>query len=225
MFTQAYLTFFEDLASNNSSAWFNENRKTYEKEVKKPFEAFVKLLLEDIQQITPQIALTPGEAIFRINRDIRFSADKSPYKTEMSAAIAPQGKKGPTCPGIYLRIGADTVMVGSGAYTLEKQPLNDLRYHLAAHAEEFEEIIQNQDFRATFGEVQGDRIKRLPEDLQEAAQTQPLIYNTSLYVTTEIPATAILQPDFREQIIGLYKMMLPFGLFLGEVLNPQPQNA
>jgi uncharacterized protein (TIGR02453 family) len=221
MFTPSYISFFKNLSQNNNTAWFNENKKTYEKEVKKPFEAFIQKLIDEIHQISPDIFIKPGDAIFRINKDVRFSEDKTPYKTEMSAAISKYGKKGNTCPGLYIRLGADTAMIGCGAMSVEKEQLQDIRYMIADNLAAFESIIADKEFKATFGEVKGDKHKRLPEELRQAAEKQPLIYNTTFYVTTQIPADQIAQPDFVSKVVGLYKLMLPFGMFFKESIEAQ----
>lgn len=218
MFTQAYLSFFRNLAANNNVAWFSENKKTYEKEVKKPFEGFIQRLIDDMRQLTPEIMIHPADAIFRINKDVRFSTDKSPYKTEMSAVISKSGKKGNPCPGLYINLGADKAVIASGLKMLEKQELHEVRHHIANHLEIFKEIIENQVFESIFGPIQGEQIKRLPDDLKEAAIQQPLIYNTSFLAITELPADEITQPDFQDKVMEIYRLTLPLSKFLSEPL-------
>jgi uncharacterized protein (TIGR02453 family) len=219
MFNSHYISFFEGLAKNNTTEWFNENKKTYEKEVKKPFELFVQKLIDEIHSITPGIQIDPKDAIFRINRDIRFSNDKSPYKIEMSAVISKAGKKTNPCPGLYVSIGAEKVVVGSGLKMLEKDQLAEVRYHIANNQDEFDAIINNQDFRTTFGEVQGDIVKRLPEEFKAAAETQPLLYNTTFLAMTELPASEIIKPDFLDLVVNIYKTSLPFARFLSAPID------
>ncbi len=216
MFNPSYLSFFKDLAHNNTTEWFNANKKTYEKEVKKPFEAFVQQIIADIHQITPEILIEPKQAIFRINKDVRFSADKSPYKTEMSAVISQKGKKGNPCPGLYINLGAEKAIVASGLKMLEKEQLTEVRHHIADNLEAFESIIHNPAFQAAFGEIQGDKIKRLPEEFKATAEKQALLYNTSFLAMAELPAEEIIKPDFAEQVINLYKRTLPLAMFLKE---------
>lgn len=218
MFTSAYLDFFRELSANNTSEWFNANKKTYETTVKKPFEAFVEKLIADMHQLTPEINIEPKDAIFRINKDVRFSADKSPYKTEMSAVISKQGKKGNPCPGLYLNLGAEKVVLASGLKFLEKEQLKDVRYHLADHAKAFAAIVNTAEFKAVFGEVQGDKIKRLPDEFKEYAAEQPLLYNTSFLAMVEWPASDMLQTDFYERVLHTYRVSLPFARFFQEPL-------
>lgn len=219
MFTEAYILFFKELAQNNHSDWFNTNKKRYEKEVKKPFEAFVQQIIAEIHELTPEIMIEPKDAIFRINKDVRFSADKSPYKTEMSAVISKMGKKANPCPGLYINLGPEKIVVASGLKNLEKQELYEVRQHIAYNGEALAEITENQSFKKAFGAIQGDKIKRLPEDLKEAAATQALLYNTSFLAMTEMPAEAMTQADFADKVMALYQASLPFAMFFKEALD------
>ncbi|MEM9886575.1 MAG: DUF2461 domain-containing protein [Bacteroidota bacterium] len=218
MFTQEYIAFFDDLKQNNTRDWFNEHKKRYENAVKKPFQAFIQQLIDQIQITDPDILIAPKDAIFRINRDIRFSKDKTPYKMQMSAAISKNGKKGSTTPGLYIAIGADEVYLGSGAMSLNKDQLLAVRQHIINNQDAFQDIIESEDFKDTFGEVQGEKNKRLPSEMAEAAQEQALLYNKQFLAATKWEAERMLSPEFVEETISCYKKMRPFGVFLGEVL-------
>jgi uncharacterized protein (TIGR02453 family) len=219
MFNSHYLSFFEELSKNNTTEWFNENKKTYEKEVKKPFELFVQKLIDEMQSITPEIQIDPKDAIFRINRDIRFSSDKSPYKTEMSAVISKAGKKSNPCPGLYISIGSEKAVVGSGLKMLEKDQLAEVRYHIANNTDGFDAIINDQNFSSTFGQVQGEKIKRLPEEFKAAGESQPLLYNTTFLAMTELTSSDIVNPGLLEKVVRIYKTTLPFAKFLSEPID------
>ena len=219
MFSQKYIQFLQDLSVNNNTEWFNANKKTYENEVKKPFETFIGKIINEINQVSPEILIDPKDAIFRINKDIRFSADKSPYKTEMSAVISKLGKKGNPCPGLYISLGPEKAVIASGLKMLDKQQLADVRHHIADNLEEFEVIIHNPNFNEAFGEIQGDKIKRLPEEFKEAAQKQSLLFNTSFIAMAELQATEIIKTNFEEQVINLYKLSMPFVEFFKKTLE------
>ena len=92
-FSPDFLQFFKELAANNHKEWFDENRKRYETVVKKPFEVFVQHAIDEMAKLDPRLSeLDPKKCIFRINRDIRFSKDKAPYKLNRSAAISVGGR-------------------------------------------------------------------------------------------------------------------------------------
>ena len=96
-FDTDYLEFFKELAGNNHKEWFDIHRKRYEQSVKIPMQVFVKDLILALKRIDKEIQIEPKDAIFRINRDIRFSKDKSPYKLQSSAIISKYGKKDKKC--------------------------------------------------------------------------------------------------------------------------------
>ena len=111
-FTKEFNSFFADLAKNNKTEWFHANKKRYEEFVKVPFEEFVAEMISRMQKEDPEINILPKEAIFRINRDLRFSKDKKPYKEWVSAVISKFGKKDKSYPGIYFHIGTKGLMLG-----------------------------------------------------------------------------------------------------------------
>ena len=92
-FTQDFLDFFKELAANNHKDWFHANKKRYEASVKDPFKLFVQDMIDKAAKVDGRFAGEAKNAIFRINRDIRFSKDKSPYKLQMGAVISPGGKR------------------------------------------------------------------------------------------------------------------------------------
>lgn len=214
-FSSAYLKFFRELTDNNHREWFHANKKTYDKEVKEPFKAFVQALIDAAGEIDPDIQIDPKDAIFRINRDIRFSKDKSPYKLYNSAVISADGKKEKSRPGgFYVELSANHLRVYQGAYMLDKEPLQFLREQIAENADEFSKLIGEKAFVETYGEIRGDKHKRLPKNLKEAAESQPLIFNKQFYYFTEMPPETILQDDLVDVIMEKYKIGIPLAEFL-----------
>ena len=106
-FSIDFLDFFKELAGNNHKDWFDLNRKRYEANIKKTFEVFITDLITQINKHDEKIEITYKEAIFRINRDVRFSKNKEPYKLNRSAIISPKGKKDKAFPGLYLEMGPE----------------------------------------------------------------------------------------------------------------------
>jgi uncharacterized protein (TIGR02453 family) len=92
-FNNDFVKFFRELEKNNTTDWFHANKTRFENSVKKPFHKFIDDLIDALRFVHPNLDMTAKEAIFRINRDIRFSKDKSPYKTHMLALISEYGKK------------------------------------------------------------------------------------------------------------------------------------
>ena len=105
-FTEDFINFFKELAANNHKEWFHENKKRYESSVKKPFTVFVGKMIEEIQKVDADLMIEPKDCILRINRDIRFSKDKTPYNLHYTAFISRGGKKDKSIPGFFYSIFA-----------------------------------------------------------------------------------------------------------------------
>ena len=95
--TKEYNSFFKQLTANNSTEWFNANKKKYEQHVKEPFHQLVQEVIDRMKKIDPGIKMEPKESVYRLNRDVRFSNDKNPYKTFMAAVVSRGGKNKVGC--------------------------------------------------------------------------------------------------------------------------------
>ncbi|MEX0967705.1 MAG: DUF2461 domain-containing protein [Bacteroidia bacterium] len=218
-FSKDFIAFFLELEKNNHKAWFDENRKRYETSVKKPFQSFVQEMIKRIQAVDPEIQLEPKNAIFRINRDIRFSQDKSLYKTHMAAIISPQGRKDHQHPGLYFQFGGEKAWIGGGAYQLEKDTLQKLREHIATHPGKLEKLSNQKEFKAKFGELKGEKNKVLPKEFKDAAQEQPLLFNKQFYYMVETDADIILKPNLPEIMMDYYMTAKPVNDYLKEAMG------
>lgn len=213
-FSKAYLEFFMDLAANNNKDWFDKNRQRYTRDVKQPFENFTEALIEKLKPIDDLGDMKTSECIFRINKDIRFSKDKTPYKTQMSAAISKGGKKDMVTPGLYVELGPEHLAIYTGMYMPDKDILLKVRTKIASNLKKFDSIISDAEFKKTFGKVQGDRSKILPPELKEKAKEQELIFNKQFYLTHSHDPEIILQDKLIPHILKSYKAASAFNSFL-----------
>ncbi len=218
--TENYRQFFMDLAPNNNAEWFNINRKRYEKDVKVPFNNLVNALIEKLAAIDPNLkGIKASDCIFRINRDIRFSKDKTPYKLQMSAAIAPGGKKNMTYPGFYFEATPEGINIYGGVYMAEKSQLEAIRTHIANNLSEFEKLITEKDFVKKYGgEILGEKQVRLAPELKEAAAKQPLIFNKQFYYKASLDETFLTKENLIDTLCDYFKTAQPLGTFLSKVL-------
>ncbi len=215
-FEKDFLDFFAELEQNNDRDWFNENKKRYEKSVKKPFSVFVDHMIEKVRPFEPELNIQAKDAIFRIYRDTRFSKDKTPYKEHASALITSGGRKDYSTPGLYLEFSHKHARIYSGSYMLDKDPLYNLRTHIVNNMAEFDTLISDKDFVNEFGAVQGEKNKRLPKEFVGKAEEQPLLFNKGFYYYHTFPADAILADDFAESIIKRFELVQPLNDFLKE---------
>ena len=132
-FEPDFFEFFIELSMNNQKSWFDVNRKRYEENVKAPFLEFVGALIEKMSAIDSDFnGIVPKECVFRINKDIRFSKNKMPYKSFCSASIHIGGRKSMFPGGMYIEIGAESCGIYSGVYMPEKEDLLKYRENIAA---------------------------------------------------------------------------------------------
>lgn len=219
-FTQDFLDFFKELAANNSKEWFDLNRVRYERSVKRPFSAFVQVLIDRLAQAREEFKdVTPSECIFRINRDIRFSKDKSPYKLMCSAVVSPGGKKSRGAHGIYFELNPEAVRVYGGLYEVDKDDLYNLREGLANNLEEFNSLLTEKKFLKLFGRVLGEKNKILPKEFQEAGKLQPLLFNKQFYFMTEYDSALILEDRLLDELVNCFEISEPIELFFDKLIQ------
>ena len=219
-FTKEFNDFFKDLSRNNKVEWFHANKERYVEYVKGPFEEFVAEMISRMQKEDPDIKILPKEAIFRINRDLRFSKDKKPYKEWVSAVISKKGKKDKSYPGIYFHIGTKGLMLGGGMHMLERDTLEKVRKYIQKNNTEFTKLTEDKKFKNMFGELKGEKNKVLPEEFRKDAETQPYLFNKAFYFIAEYkdPKT-ILRPDLIDFMIGHYKVGKNLSNYLKKAVN------
>lgn len=219
-FAEDFLQFFIELAPNNHRGWFDMNRKRYEENIKKPFYAFTQHLIEKIAEMDSAFRdLEAKDCIFRINRDIRFSKDKSPYKLQCSAVIAPNGKKSQAVNGIYFELSPEHVRVYGGIYEIEKDDLQLIREGIAKNLDEFQKIYNSKVFKKYFGRILGKKNKVLPSHLKDAGLKEHLIFNKQWYFFKEFPAETILDPKLDQIVIDCFEAGRPIEQFFNQFIN------
>ena len=218
--TSAYFQFFEELKLNNNRDWFLANKARYEHDAKEPFMALIEKIVEALKPNEPDLALVPiKQMLFRINKDIRFSKDKLPYKEHLAASISRYGTKDKIYPGHYLQISSENAFIAGGAYFFEqKETLHRVRQFMAQNPERFSELTNAGDFKKYWGEIRGEKNKRIPPEFVEDHKIQPLIANTQFYWHQEISREDILSDKFIEIIKNHFTAALPMNAFLVEAI-------
>ncbi len=157
------LRFLQALAEHNHKEWMDANKKWYEEE-RKQLITFTQALLDGLAADQPAFAaINPKDCLFRINRDIRFSKDKSPYKTNFGVYLNPEGKKSPK-GGYYMHIADNSSFVGGGIWMPEAEHLKNIRQEIDYNWETFNDIISDKLFVNTFkGLNEDDKLSRPPK--------------------------------------------------------------
>jgi uncharacterized protein (TIGR02453 family) len=209
-FSPDFLAFFKELVSHNHKDWFDINRKRYLSEVKEPFVDFVNRVISELSKTKDSFKdLEAKECIFRINRDIRFSKDKSPYKLFVSAVIAPDGKRSKGASGIYIEFSPEYVRIYGGLYSPDREMVGEVREHIAGNLEEFQSLYQNKDFFGFYGELLGEKNKTLPAEWRPIAQQELLLYNKQWYFYSEREPDFILSEGLLNWVLEGYRIAQP----------------
>ena len=132
-FPPGTLKFLRQLQRNNNREWFLAHKQVYEQEVKAPMTELVTAIGGAMQGFAPELEVDPKKAIYRIYRDIRFSADKSPYKTHIAAVFAPRGMEKNRSAVLYFHIAPDELIIAGGIYMPDAPTLRVLRQYIAGH--------------------------------------------------------------------------------------------
>lgn len=183
--------FLAELSENNNRPWFIMNKPRYDI-LREEFLAVVTALIGELGKVDPLVAAcNPKKAMFRINRDIRFSHDRRPYKTNFSAGIAPNDKRRPSAgagPTYFFQIGDGKLMLGAGEYMPPAARLKAIRRHVVNDATGFAKVLKNKQLRATFGDLLAeDKLQRPPKGFDPADPHIEYLKLKGFFVWTEVP--------------------------------------
>lgn len=214
IFTPDFAQFFKDLARNNEREWFHANKKRYQQSVKVPFETLVSQLIISIRQHDPEIQIAAKDAILRINRDIRFSADKSPYNTYVTAFISRTGRKDKSIPGFFIRLSPEMVGIMVGCFGPDKHQLEKIRTAILNAPASWTDASGSEVFTKHFGEIRGDQHKRLPAPFKDQLDQFPILANKQFYALAELAPDLLLEQDLTDTLMGYWHAARPFNQFL-----------
>lgn len=209
--------FLQDLKKNNNRDWFQENKPEYEKN-HQDIIAFADELLSKLNE--HDLIETPSgkKSLYRIYRDIRFSKDKTPYKTHWSGGFkrATKLRRG----GYYFHIEpGNKSMVGGGFWGPNKEDLLRIREEIAVNGDEIREIITDSKFIDLFGGLQGEQLKKAPKGFDPNHPDIDLLRYKQFIFGRNFTDEEVLAPDFSDKLNEAFKAMRPFFDFMSDVLT------
>ncbi|MCX6032148.1 MAG: DUF2461 domain-containing protein [Chloroflexi bacterium] len=215
----ALIAFLAELARHNNKPWFEEHRPTYER-LRGEWLAFVGQVIVGIAQFDPSVgSVSPKDALFRINRDVRFAKDKRPYKTTFSAAICPQGRTS-GLPAYYFHITeAGVLLVAGGVYMPEPMILGQIRQQIAEHPERLAAVLAEPAFAATFGTLEGERLKRPPQGYDETTPGIAFIKLKSFTASSEPWGWLPRSGHLADEIVTACRALFPLIRWLRAALT------
>ncbi|PHN04755.1 DUF2461 domain-containing protein [Flavilitoribacter nigricans] len=210
------LSFLEDLKDNNNRPWFNDHKERYQQEHAYMVE-FAENLIARMTQHDLLEPMSGKKSLFRIYRDTRFSKDKTPYKSHFSGSLkrATKLRRG----GYYYHIQPGGSFLGGGFWGPSSADLQRIREEIAADAQPLRDIIADDTFQQTFGDMKGVKVKTSPKGYTQDHPNIDLIRHKQFIVTREFTDKQVMSPDFLDQVVDTFQAMRPFFDYMSEVLT------
>ncbi len=211
------LGFLKDLKVNNNRDWFKANDMRYQL-AKNEFEDFIDEVIPALKKIDKEIdVLNAKDCIFRIFKDVRFSKDKNPYKTNFGAFIAKGGRKSKYA-GYYIHVEPGKSFVGGGIYMPEAPELKAIREEIYNNSESFKKIINNPSFKKYFTEIYGDKLKTAPKGFPKDFKDIDLLKFKHYAVVHNIKDSFWNSENLLSNLSEIFKAQLPFNRFLNKAI-------
>lgn len=219
LFMQSILRFLSALKENNQREWLEAHKADYES-TRHYFAEFVKQVLKEFVQFETSFAtLEPKDCIFRLYRDVRFSKDKTPYKTSYSAYFAEGGRKS-TKAGYYLHIEpGNKSMLAGGMYMPIAEELKKIRQEIDYNGEEFTAILHQPEFKQYFGKIGGSTLKTVPKGYAATHPNIDLLKHKDFTVFHSLTDTKVIEPGLLTQSMQVWKTLKPLNDFLNRAVE------
>ncbi len=210
--------FLKDLEQHNEREWFDENRERYQA-TRTQFLHLTDILINEIKTFDPAVGFQDSKkCMFRIFRDVRFSKDKSPYKSNYGSFIAKDGRKGGN-PGYYLHIQPGNSFVGGGVYGPPSDKLKKIRSEIYSNPEEFIEIIEAPEFKSAFTMYDSDKLKIAPKGFPKEWEHIDLLRYKSYSPFKPISDEELFDEKFIENVIEDFRKIYHFNRFLYSAID------
>jgi uncharacterized protein (TIGR02453 family) len=220
-FTQRFFEFFEELSRNNNRDWFAQNKPRYERAVCEPMLAFIADFAPRLRKISARYVADPrpaGGSMMRIHRNLRFSRDKTPYHTNMAAALSHRDGKHFDSPSFYLSLSPAEAFAAVGVWHPQADSLAKIRDEIVAHPAKWKSAVNDRKFRARF-DLAGDMLSRPPRGYDP---NHPLIEDLKrkdFIGDTQFTREEVCSAEFMGLFSSACASAAPFMKFLTEALG------
>jgi uncharacterized protein (TIGR02453 family) len=218
-FPKETLRFLRALKRNNNRDWFVAHKDVYEESVRGPIIELATAVGGAILNFAPEMVVDPRRNIYRIHRDIRFSQDKSPYKTHVAALFWPRGLEKNACAALYFHLEPAEVLIAGGIYMPGTAELHAIRNHIAANWEQMRKVISAPQFRKLFGGLEGERLSKPPRGFPADHPAIDLLRYKQFLVSVACPPTVAESPALFPRIVTAFAAMMPLIRFLNAPLE------
>jgi uncharacterized protein (TIGR02453 family) len=218
-FSNDALRFLRGLKRNNRREWFQERRSVFEQELKAPMLALIERLTAGMADYAPGHVRPATKCLFRIYRDTRFSADKSPYKSHLGAWWSRNGMEKTSGAGYYIHIGPEEFVIAAGAYMPEKEQTLAIRRRLIADYAAWKQLIEDRRLLRAFAVHDPMALSRPPKGFPPEHPAVEWVKWRQWGVTAHLPAEEALKLNLADTVEKRFRLATPLVNFLNEPLN------
>jgi uncharacterized protein (TIGR02453 family) len=221
-FDRDLFRFLRELKANNNRGWFEANKDRYERSVRGPALAFIEAMAPRLERISPRIVAEAGRtggSMMRIYRDVRFSRDKSPYKTYMGVCFAHERARDVHCPAFWLHVDVKSVLLAGGIWRPDAESLGRIRDHIAANPDEWSKVRSDRKIRSVFGGITGSGLKRAPRGFDADHPCIEDIKRKEFLAVATKPPAFLLEPDLLREATSTFAAATPLMRFLCRALE------
>jgi len=213
------LKFLSGLKKNNNKPWFEKNKPLYE-EIKNDLTGISGEVIKEVSKFDPSVSgLDPKKTVFRIYRDIRFSPDKTPYKTNIGFWMSKGGMKIPLA-GYYVHLQPGECFLAGGIWMPEADTLSKIRQEIDYNFKDFKKIVEAPAFKKRFGKLDTEmKLSRPPKGYEDSNPAIEYLKLKSFTISTSLKDTQVLSPSFVKDAAKIFKEMNPFIRFLNEAIK------
>jgi len=219
-FPKETLRFLRALKKNNNRPWFQKRKEEYEEVVRFPMQCLIAGLAVRMVDAAPEIEFSPKRSIFRIYRDVRFSNNKAPYKTNIAASFQVKGHKGPTeAPGLYVGIDPGEIFIGGGIYMPWGEQLKAIRRSIAERPEGYLAVVESQRFKKRFGGIMGETLAKAPLGYPKDHPMIEHLRHKQFFAGVEPQEAACHSPRFLNTVADVFTDAMPLIRWLARVTS------
>ena len=224
-FPPEMVRFFRSLKRNNQREWFQPRKHLYEQHVKEPMLELLAAINAELRKFAPEYVTEPKDALFRIYRDTRFSADKTPYKTHIAGSFSRRGGERLGTGGFYFSVSPENIEVAAGLWHPERDVMLAVRNHIADTHEELRRILADKKARKLAGELQGDALSRSPKGFDPEHPAAGWIKMKSWVLDVTLDPALATTPQLHRAIVDRFRAMTPVVNYLNRPLLQRKPSA
>ena len=220
-FTRQTLSFLGQLAKNNRRDWFEAHRDQYEAVVREPALEFIRIMAAPVAKVSPHLRVSDskvGGSLMRIHRDVRFSKDKSPYKTNVGIQFRHEAGKDVHAPGLYVHLDPKDCFLGAGMWQPESKALAQIRRAIDADGAAWKRVRDGKRFRGKWS-LEGASLKRPPRGYDADHPYVEDLMRKDFIAAVHLKRDDVLAPDFPQSCANLFQAASGFLAFLAGAIE------